>query len=100
MNMIMAYEDIMTPIEMLSNSNRLPTTQNFSLYETNLKTSLLFKSNSYPEDEKFIEEQFLSMYRNDFYPDGINTNDIPQIYELLSEPIPVCQFHTIEVSLS
>ena len=92
----MIYEDIMTPIEMLSNSNRLSVTSTPSVYEPNLKTSMMMKSNSIPEYKPLMEDKIFQLLINDLSEDDYLLGN-PQIFELLSEPIPVCQFHTVEV---
>jgi len=96
--MIMLYEDIMTPIEMLSNSGRLPVPKSPS-YEPNLLYSIILHSKDTPEYLALVEKEVKRMYKIFNWFEDIETSLIPQVSELLSDPIPVCQFHVIEVNI-
>jgi len=97
--MIMVYKDIMTPIEMLSNFDRLPV-QTSSIYEPYLEFSFIVYSNNTPEYSDYIESRINFQYENINQMKGFSTSDRLKIVELASDPIPVCQFHKIEVFLN
>ena len=89
----MVYKDIMSPIEMLKNYDRLPASQ---IYEPNLVISLIVNSNNSVEYQDQIKDMINIIYKS-YSHDGIPESQTPELIESLSDPIPVCQFHTIEV---
>ena len=93
----MVYNDIMTPIEMLNNHNRLPVTLDSSVYEPNLEASMTLNSSSAPEYQQEVEENMKLKMSHYWSSDDILDSQIPQIEELVSDPISACQFYTIEV---
>ena len=98
MNEIKVYEGIMTPIEMLSNSNRLPTVTS-PIYEPNLVASMIMHSNGTPNYTEYLENWINNVYKTSSEIIDIPPFEISQLEDLLTEPIPVCQFHVIEVML-
>ena len=96
--MIILYNDIMAPIEILHNYNRLPVKASH-IYEPNLIYSFVVYPNNTPEYQEYLNDQIEKSYDSvRFYMDNpeYNTNHA-QIQEFLSDPISACQFHVIEV---
>ena len=96
MNLLMIYQDIKTPIEMLDNSDRLPVSFS-SIYEPKLMISLIVHSNSTSEYSAFLDsniEQFFSPFNRS---SEILDSSVLQISDSMTDPLSVCQFHVIEV---
>ena len=97
----MLYNDIMSPIEILHNYNRLPVKESH-IYEPNLIFSFVVYSNNTPEYQAYLNEQILRSYETvKFFKENpeYNTNHT-QVQEFLSDPISAWQFHVIEVNLN
>ena len=92
----MIYNDIMTPIEMLNNSDRLPVPAS-SIYEPKLITSMIIHSNSTPEYREFLDNMIEETFLLSNQSSEILDSSVLQISESLSDPLSVCQFHVIEV---
>lgn len=98
MNMILIYKDIMSPIEMLSNSHRLPV-PNSLIYETNLLESMVAYFHNASEFEAYLEDGIKMRIKYSDHPQEIPSSNIIKIKELLTDPLSVCQFHVIGVSV-
>ena len=92
----MMYEGIMTPIEILSNSNRLPVI-NSSIYEPDLASSMIMYSNNMYNYSESIHYFYLTNKQFKYKNESFLELKMPEQKDLLSDPIPVCQFHVIEV---
>ena len=95
--MIMVYKDLLTPIEMLRNFDRLPV-QNSLYLEPYLKHSLIiFPNPEYIEDfENWIKPEHHVSYFSAFS----TKVELPKVVGLASDPISVCQFHVVEVIIN
>ena len=96
MNKIMIYEGIMTPIEILSNSNRLPVLTS-SIYEPGLASSMILYSNNMYNYSESMHYLYLTNKNYKYTNESFLELKMPKQKDLLSDPIPVCQFHIIEV---
>ena len=92
----MVYEDIMTPIEMLSNSNRLPALTS-PIYEPNLVASRILYTHEVSEYSEWVNNVNQDNLNDLFIREYSIDLKEPEHKELLSEPLEVCQFHVIEV---
>ena len=91
----MLYEDIMTPIEMLNNIDRLPVLSS-SIYDPHLLESFVIYPNNTPEYNEYLED--LIKHKYSFLSPISDTVLIsPEITDLSSDPISACQFHVIKV---
>lgn len=86
----------MSPIELLSNSNRLPTPLS-SIYEPNLIEAIMVLSNNTPEYLEYLNKGMKNRISLSSFDTELKDLCLFQISELTSEPLPVCQFHVIEV---
>ena len=96
--MLMIYKDIMTPIEILDNSNRLPVPVS-SIYEPNLMISMIVHSNSTSEYSAFLDKYIEQLFSPFNQSSEILDSSVLQISESMTDPIAACQFHVIEVVL-
>ena len=98
MNKIMVYEGIMTPIEMFSNSNRLPDLTS-PIYEPDLVASMILYSNNTSEYTEYLVSWLYKIYESSLNANDTPLFEAPQFDNLLTDPISVCQFHVIEVKI-
>ena len=92
----MIYNKIMSPIELLSHSYRIPIIHS-SIYEPGLIVEIIIPSNKTAEYLENLNKGIKNTISfNPFEPE---TQDLYlfQLTQLVSAPLNVCQFHVIEV---
>lgn len=96
LNLIMLYEGIMTPIEILDNIDRLPV-QISSIYEPHLEESMVIYPNNTPEYNTYLNTWIENKFSLYTFLRDIPISEMPEIADLPSDPISACQFHLIKV---
>ena len=88
----------MSPIEMLSHSNRLPV-PNSLIYEEKLYMSMIVYPHNVSQFEAYFEYETLLRIRSSNHDKNIPSSELIKIIELSSDPLSFCQFHVIGVSI-
>ena len=91
----MIYKDGQSAVELLSNALRLPV-KNSKIYEPSLFTSITREGDSSPEYAEYIND-LINLLSEDHFYNKIPLENRLQLVDLATDPIPVWEFHLIDV---